>query len=153
MTDAITNRMLEFVGNCTDPAKLRQIALNAGKARNIELQNAAKLRLFAVLPSEEPGTLAYDVWQSIHALEDALSDERGKTIRLSRTRQKIARDGEQKTVADLVVGPASEGYRLLIERSMVDLTFEAVALRHPDEFTPMQLDSAKRRLADTAAAV
>ncbi len=151
MTDAATKKMIEYVRNCSDPIKLRQIAVNAAKLNNMELQRSAKLRLYAVLPAEMPGTLEYDVWQSIHALEDALSDERGKTIRLSRTRQKITRDGERKTVADLVVGKESEGYRLLVERSMTDLTFESVALRHPDLFSPAELEASKKRLGENSS--
>ena len=140
-------RALARIANRTSPNELRQIAKNARAKGEEEVRLAAQRRLYEVLPSEQPGTLEYDVWQSIYALEGELSDERGKTVRLSRTRQKITRDKEAKTVADLIMGSPSEGYRMLIDRDMEDLTFEAVALRHPDRFEQRVLDAARDRLS------
>lgn len=147
-TNEAKARALARIASCNDPRQLRQMAKNARAKGEEEVRLAAQRRLYEVLPSEEPGTLEYDVWQSIYALEGELSDERGKTVRLSRTRQKITRDKEAKTVADLVMGAQSEGYRMLIERGLKELTFEAVALRHPDRFDQSVLDAAQSRLSD-----
>jgi hypothetical protein len=146
MTDPKIARMLEFVASCEDPAKLRQIAANASGGRAPVLERAARLKLYAVLPAEQPGTVDHAVWQSIYALEDVLRQERGKTILLSRTRQKIARQGVIRCVADLVAGSASDGFRMLLERDMLDLSFEAVALRFPDAFDAAVLEAARIRL-------
>jgi hypothetical protein len=123
--------------------------MNAHNKGEEQVRRAAMLRLYEILPSEKPGTLEYDVWQSIHALEGELSHERGKTTRLSRTRQKITRDGEQGTVADLVLGKVSEGFRMLVERDMPQLTFEAVALKHADRFKGSVIAAAKQRLEES----
>lgn len=144
----IEARMLVFIAECNDPDKLRQIAANASEQKAIAVRRAAKLRLFEVLPSERPGTLEYEVWQAIHALEDALSEERGKTVRLARTRQKIAREDEWTCVRDLVGGAPTEGFRMLAERDMLHLSFEAVALRHAEKFDEDILELARARLAD-----
>lgn len=144
-----TERALERIAKCTDPKQLRQMSLNAHRKGENEVRRAAQRRLYEVLPSEQPGTLEYDVWQSIYALEGELSDERGKTTRLSRTRQKIARDGEQRTVADLVLRKVSDGFRMLIDRDLPELTFEAVALKHADRFDAQVLAAAEHRLRDT----
>jgi len=146
MSDPARDRALAYIANCTDPAKLRQMASNAGTAGQSEVQRQARLRLYSVAPAEKPGTLEHAVWQSILALEDALSDESGKTKRLSRTRQKIKRDGEAGTVRDLVLGKESAGFRMLVERDMVHLTFEAVALRFRDRFDAEVLKAAGRKL-------
>jgi len=148
MSDA-TKRALELIAKCTDPKQLRQIAVNAHRQGEEQVRRAAMLRLYEVQPSEEPGTLEYDVWQSIYALEGELSHERGKTTRLSRTRQKIARDGEERTVADLVLGKMSEGFRMLVDRDMPKLTFEAVALKHADRFDEPVLSAAADRLTES----
>ncbi len=149
-TEAARQTAMTYIATCTDAAKLRQIARNAAAADDPELQRIARLRLYLVAPAEEPGTLEHAVWQSVLALEDALTDESGVTKRLSRTRQKIKRDGEQRTVHDLVMGKPSEGFRMLVERDMTDLTFEAVALRFPDRFTPDVLNAAHQKLAVVA---
>lgn len=139
---------LERVSRSTNPKELASIAKNAARLGVLEVKRAAERRLFAVLPSADPTTLEHSVWQSIHALEAALTDERGRTTRLSRTRQKITRDGEHKTVADLVLGKMSDGFTMLIERDLPDLTFEAVALKHEAEFGADVLEAAKRRLSE-----
>ncbi|WP_027155600.1 hypothetical protein [Mesorhizobium sp. WSM2561] len=55
------------------------------------IAEAAFRRLVAVLPKEKPGSIEHDFWQTIQGFEMILSDERGKTTRLTRTRQKVAR--------------------------------------------------------------
>jgi hypothetical protein len=148
----LTRRALERIAQCNDPKDLRRTADNAKSAGNDEVREAALRKLYAVSPAAEPGTLEHDVWQSIFALEGALSEERGKTTLLSRTRQKISRDGEATTVADLVMKPPSEGYRMLIDRGWPELTFEAVALRHPEHFDHSVLNAASVRLAASGVA-
>jgi len=148
MTDPQQKRALDFIASCVDAAKLSQMAENARIRGASDVQRAALLQLYSILPSAKPGTLEHDVWQSIYALEGALKEERGRTILLARTRQKITRDGELKTVADLVAGKESSGFHMLIERDMPELTFEAVALRHAGRFTGLVLDAARKRLRD-----
>jgi hypothetical protein len=142
-------RALDLIAKSADPKQLRQIAANAHRQGEEDVRRAAQLRIYEVLPSEKQGTLEYDVWQSIYALEGELSHERGKTTRLSRTRQKIARDGEVGTVADLVLGKVSDGFRMLVERNMPQLTFEAVALRHSERFDKHVIDAATARLRES----
>lgn len=142
----LTHRALERIAKCNDPRELRKIADNAKAAENEVVKEAALRKLYAVRPDAKPGTLEHDVWQSIFALEGSLTEERGKTTLLSRTRQKIQRDREQLTVADLVMKPASDGYGMLLDRGWPELTFEAVALRHPDRFESEVLDAARARL-------
>lgn len=155
MTDPAVERILKMIETCIDPKSLRQIATNARQRGELAVARAADLRLYEILPSEKPGSLEYDVWRSIHALEGTLTNERGKTTRLGRTRQKIARVGELETVKSLVVGAKkpSEGFSMLIEREMPELTFEAVALRHPERFDDTLLNSAAARLRSVGVEV
>lgn len=146
MTDTIT-RIMKTIEGCTDAKKLRQIAINAREKGELAVARAADLQMYAILPSEAQGTLEYDIWQSIYALEGTLTNERGKTTRLARTRQKIKNVGELATVRDLILSSKpSEGFSMLIDRDMAALTFEHVALQHPDRFDNNVLDAAHARL-------
>jgi hypothetical protein len=145
--DEAESRMIEAVKNWDDPDKLRTVMKNAHDRGSHSLYDAAFVRLCAIQPSSKVGTVEHDVWQSIYALEEMLRIERGKTVRLSRTRQKIARDGEVKTAADLTLkAEPSPGFHLLVERGHPELLFESVVLRHKDSFTDQVYEAALARL-------
>lgn len=153
ITDEMVRAALDRIATSKDPKALRNMADNANNAGNRIVREAALRKLYAISPDAEPGSLEHAVWQSVYALEDALTEERGKTTRLSRTRQKIGREGEMRTVADLVLKRPSDGYRMLIERGWPELTFEAVALRHPDRFEANVLEAAQGRLSASGVTV
>jgi hypothetical protein len=141
---------LEKISRSSGQKDLLNLAKNAARHGEVEIEQAALRKLYSIMPSQQPGTLEYDVWQSIYALEDTLKRERGKTVMLSRTRQKIKKDGEKKTVHDLVNGKVSDGFKMLMDRDMPELTFEAVALKHAENFDQETLDKAKVRLETVA---
>src|SRR6056297_1170790 len=126
---------LARIGTLDDAGRLRAMVANARRLGSAAVERAAFRRLCEIQHAAAPGSLEHDVWQSIHALEEMLKEARGKTVRLSRTRQKIARDGEIKTVADLTCkAEPSDGFHQLIEVGHPELLFEAVVLRHPHHF-------------------
>jgi len=127
---------------------------NADDQGVTEVRDAAFAKLVSVLPEEEEGTFVHAAWKSIHALEEMESHDRGKTIRLSRTRQKIQRDGVRKTLEDLAGRPTgTRGFDMLIERGMPELTFEAIVLLHQSEFSSDVLEAARKRLEDVGVNV
>lgn len=102
MKDQTEDAIASFIAKCDNPAKLRQICKNARMKNNIDVERAASLRLYEILPSEEAGAINYDIWKTIYALEHSLTLERGRTTRLQRTRNSISKIGEIATVAALL---------------------------------------------------
>jgi hypothetical protein len=140
-------KILGLIATCDDPEKLRSWITNARKGGDKRIADAAFRRLISVLPKEQPGTVRHDFWQTIHAFEHVLSEERGKTTRLARTRQKVARVGEVQTLKDWALSSKStDGFTMLIERNMPELTGEAIVLQHADQFGADVLAAANRRL-------
>ena len=140
-------RVFRNIDECTEPKKLRQYMANA-KARGADdVYDAAFHRLIAVQPSARIGTIAYDVWRTVHAFEELLTEERNRTTRLQRTRQAIARKGEVRTVVDLVLKPnPSDGFKMLRDRKLLYLSFEALVVARNDDFPASVVDKAVARL-------
>ncbi|GHA62942.1 hypothetical protein GCM10008927_30400 [Amylibacter ulvae] len=144
-------KLLDIIATCDDEKKLQNWISNANREGAEEIEDAARRRRIEVRAAkdiDDPNDpVVQDFWKSITALENELSEERRKTIRLSRTRQKIARVGVEKTLADLALqAQPSDGYRLLKATGMLDLSAEAVVLRYPKRFTQKVLVAARLRL-------
>lgn len=144
------NAALERIEELDEADKLHTLMLNARRMGSEKVAEAAFRKRIEVLAGDDhDSAVAMDFWRSIHTLEAALTEERGKTIRLTRTRQKLTRAGAVKTLADLAVAPKpSEGFALLMDRDLSDLTAESVVLRHPEEFDEKTRDAAAARLAE-----
>ncbi len=142
------SKMLAYVADCTDPPKLEQLIDNARKQGADEVAEAAFRRLISLVPHAAPGSVDHDFWTTVHAFEHVLKQERGKTIRLSRTRQMVARHGVIATLKAWAAGKRTEGFDMLRERGMLDLAGEAIVLRHPEHFEPPVLEAARARLAE-----
>jgi len=83
-------KIVTLIAASEDVGKLRTWIANARKEKQKDIEEAAFRRLIEILPKEAPGTVEHDFWRTIHAFEHMLSEERGKTTRLARTRQKVA---------------------------------------------------------------
>jgi hypothetical protein len=143
------SKVLTFIAGCDDPAKLKVLIKNARDRNNSAVIDAAFRKLISLVPSERPGMVEHDFWQTIHAFEYLLTEEREKTTRLSRTRQKISRVGVKQTLIDWAVSDKeTDGFRMLLDRGMPELTGEAIVLRHPDTFEPEVIAAARKRLSD-----
>ena len=80
-------------------------------------------------------------------LEQLRREEAGKTLRLSRTRQKLNRVGVMKLLEDFAMHKSStDGFDILIEHSLPELTGEAIVLRHKQHFSDIVVNAARARL-------
>ncbi|SDQ15009.1 hypothetical protein [Pseudovibrio sp. Tun.PSC04-5.I4] len=145
------SELINIINHCSDADKLENWITNAEREGAEDVADAARRRLIKIVAatndSSSSDPVVLDFWKSIIALEFVLSGERNKTIRLSRTRQKISRVGVHKTLTDLTLKTTpSEGYNLLRDRGMLDLSAEAVVLRFPNQFDKEVLQAARTKL-------
>ena len=142
-------KILASIAGSTDADQLRRIRENAQRMGVTAVADAAFRRLIEVLPEQAPESIEHDFWMTIHAFEEVLRDERKKTVRLSRTRQKIGRVGVKQTLIDFATSKApTPGFNMLIERGLPELTGEALVLKHSESFDPGVQSAARQRLED-----
>ena len=143
------NKIMAFIAQSADVERLGSLVRNARAKGAADVADAAFRKLVSVVPAETLGTVEHDFWQTVQAFEFTLSEERGKTTRLSRTRQKVAKVGVVQILADWATDDhPTDGFKKLVERGMPELTGEAAALRHADRFAAPVLEAARRRLSE-----
>src|SRR5690606_5982099 len=147
MTDY--TRQLAFIEKTDNPEELRALIARAKHHEARPVEEAAFRKLIGLGIEHEAGTVEHDFWRTVNAFEADLKEERGRTVRLARTRQKVARDGVIKTLSDWALGPPTEGFRMLLERGMPELLGEAIILRHASAFEPSVVEAARARLIET----
>ena len=65
----------------------------------------------------------------------------------SRTRQMIDRYGEIQALSRLMISAdLQQGFKALRDRNQLDLTFEAIVVRHPEAFSDEAVEAARWRL-------
>lgn len=140
-----------------DPSQLRDVQAARNYLDNIKRLGRAGLypvvfrRLCELSGQAHDDPVAFEFWRAIAALEEILRETRGKTVRLARTRQKIARVGELRTIEDLALARReSDGFRILAENGLGDLSAEYIVVKHPHRFSPAAVAAARERLEGTA---
>jgi hypothetical protein len=140
-------KILAFVERCEDSGNLETLVRNATKLGNTIVADAAFRKRISLVPAERPGTVEHDFWQTVQAFEFSLSEERGKTTRLLRTRKQVEKVGVVQTLRDWNAGAQeAAGFKSLLGRGMPEFTGEAITLRHPEHFEPKTLEAARQRL-------
>jgi hypothetical protein len=145
------SKILAVIAASTDADQLRNFEKNARTKGVKVIEEAAFSRLLSILtdsvPNRPPHSLERDFWTMIHAFEEILRAERGRTVRMTRTRQKVARVGVVQILIDFATAATpTDGFDTLIERHRPDLTGEALVLRHASLFEPAVVAAASARL-------
>jgi hypothetical protein len=103
----------------------------------------------ASLRGQDPDPIVVEFWRAIAALEEVRRETHGKTVRASRTRTKVKKDGVMATIEALVLNKEpSDGFRWLVEAGLGDLTAEHIGARYPAHFSAEALATSKARLAE-----
>jgi hypothetical protein len=141
----------------TDPKQLRNLMDNAKRLGRQDVYAAALQRLCEVLPgsnqTDAPDPIMQRFWKAVHAAEELKTELNGRTTRLSRTRQKLARDGVITTMEDLALKPKpGERFMLLVGHGLSELVFEYIILDYPSAFSACAVDAARKRLLEYGVA-
>lgn len=132
-----------------DRQKLRNWMANAKRLGRDDVYQAAFRQLCRVEGRNIEDPLEAEFATVMRALEEALTEESGRTKRLSRTRQKLNRVGVRQTLADLALKPQpSLGFMKLLEFNMADMSAEALILKYRNEFDEAVVAAAERRLVE-----
>ncbi len=136
------------LSNEWDKEKLRNWIVNAKRHKRDDIYQAAFRQLCRIEGRNIDDPLEAEFAIVMRALEEALSEESGKTKRLTRTRQKLNRVGVRQTLADLAMKPSpSTGFLKLVEFGMArELSAEALVLKYENEFEPAVVAAARKRL-------
>lgn len=141
MTDY--TKQIAFIETCDIPRKLRQLLAQAKSSGTTVLEEAAFARLVELEPQELPGSLEYDFLRCTEAFERVIG------TRLSPIRQKVAREGTEQVLLDIIQADGmNEDTRARLDQGLPELTTEALVLRHPDRFGPTTRDTARARLTE-----
>ena len=142
------------LSNEWDPKKLRNWMANANRMKRDDVYRAAFKQLCRVEGRNIEDPLEAEFAAVMRALEEALSQEAGKTKRLNRTRQKLGRAGVRKTLADLALKPnPSMGFLKLVEFGMADMSAESLILKYATDFDENVVAAARKRLSAYGIAI
>ena len=133
----------------TDPKLVKNLLENARRAGLEELVFKCQIRLAKLEGDRYETSLEREFWAAVAAAEEFASAKNGRTTRLGRTRQKVARVGIKKCLEDWAVHKGTtQGFDILVEGGHPELTGEAIVVRHEAEFSPEIVSAARQRLID-----
>lgn len=145
-------KILDYIARCEDPKELRSLLANARNQAVKDVEDAAFLKLIAIVPEVRPGSLDHDFWRMVQAFEHIRSEENGRRTLLSRTRQKVRRVGVAQTLIDWATAKkVTVGFAMLMDLGLPELTGEAIVLRHSGAFSDEVVAAARARLAGAGA--
>jgi hypothetical protein len=137
------------LSNEWDKTRLKTVMENARRLKRDDVYKLAVRQLCRVEGRNIEDPLEAEFAIVMRALEEALTEESGRTKRLNRTRQKLDRAGVHKTLSDLALTPKpSTGFLKLVEFNMADMSAEALVLKFRKRFAQAVVEAAKRRLEE-----
>ena len=133
----------DFLDKLLTPESCEQYARNV-EARNPAAAAAARAKRLKLLAGEHEAEslVVTEGLQAVYAYQEA------RKGRANRTWQKIDRVGVVQTLEDVVKRKTeTPGFQTLASMGLLEFSFEAVVLRHPEHFSPEAIARARERLA------
>jgi hypothetical protein len=140
--------MEDIISKLKTPEQCIQLAKNVIE-RNPALAQEARRRAVELRAISFGSTkeVELELLKALYAYEEVLTEKNKRTTRASRTRQMIKKYGIISAAEKVVDRPIEpNGYKVLVQMGMQDLTFESVIVRHPDSFKEEVVLRAQERL-------
>lgn len=149
--DRLTTNMDKRIKKLDTPKKCEIFAKNAIVHGRSDLALEANQRAIELRADEHNAetTAEIEALQAVYAYEELLFKKNGKRHRATRTWQMIQRHGiieavERAVKRDVV----TQGYTMLVEMGLEKHAFEAVILRHQDDFSDEAISVSRSRLKE-----
>ncbi|TAL87620.1 MAG: hypothetical protein EPN74_01045 [Rhodanobacter sp.] len=141
--------MDERIKRLTTPELARTFAKNARERGHpeLEIQALAHARTLQGIQAGYTTPAELAIASALYAYEEEQSRIKGRTFRANRTRQMLAKRGALGAAERMVLSPQpSVGYEVLQEAGLQDLSFEAIIVQFPGEFSEIAVQAAQARL-------
>jgi hypothetical protein len=139
--------MKKPISEYTDQTALRSLMHNAKRLKRDDVWQQAFRRLCELEGLDQTDPLHRDFYATLRAYEELLTQKNGRTTRASRTRQKLRNKSVVQCLEDWATSSApTEGFDLLVNSGMPELTGEYLVIKYSDRFSRDAVASAKARL-------
>lgn len=138
----------EQIAKMTDKTGLRNLMKNARRGDREDMYWLAFKQLCSLEGMKLDDPLERDFYDVLNAYEELLTEKNGRTTRATRTRRKLENKGVRQCLNDWALGPPTDGFKLLKDKGLKELTAEYLVLKYSDQFPPETIESARERLSD-----
>ncbi len=135
----------------TDARALRSLMENARRLGREDVYWLAFRRLCSLEGMNLSDALERDFYDVLNAYEELLTEKNGRTTKANRTRQKLKNKGVAQCLIDWALGPPTDGFKLLVDKGLAELTAEYLVVKYESRFPPKAVAAAKERLATAGA--
>ena len=139
------------IAQMTDAGALRNLMDNARQLEREDIYCHAFKRLCALEGIAYDDPLFREFFHVLNAYEELLTEKHGRMTKANRTRQKLKSKGVEQCLIDWAMGPATEGFKLLLEKGLPELTAEYLVLKYEGRFPSRAVEAARRRLEGVGA--
>ena len=132
------------------PKECETFMVNARAAGREDLAQEARRRAIELRARTygANSSVEQECLEAVYAYEEVLSAKNGRRMTAARTWPMIKRLGVLRAVERIVSRPDdAAGYTALIEMGLERFAFEAVVVRHPDEFSFEAVEQSKMRVS------
>ncbi len=143
----------EQIAQLTDKTSLNNLMEYATRLGREDIYRAAFKQLCSLSTIDINDPLERDFQKVLAAYEALLKEKNGRNTRATYFRRKVDNKGLIDALTEWALGGETEGFNLLIEKGMAELTAEYLLILHPEQFPENAVTAARKRLGDAGTKV